>query len=82
MVSSHIGTCTGTNQLLKKMERITIKPKLQNMSVGDVCEFPILKATSVMNTVSQRLIQERLDGKRFAVRRDWDKKKVYVTRVE
>lgn len=63
------------------MEKTTIKPILQRLEVGDECEFPILKATSVSNTVSQRMIQEKLDGKRYEVRRDWDKKTVTVTRV-
>lgn len=74
---------THGNQFIEynNMEKTIIKPILQKMNVGEEREFPILKATSVSNTVSQRMIQERLDGKRYTVKRDWERRKVTVTRV-
>lgn len=81
VVSVNIGTRTGATHNILNMEKTTIKPILQRLEVGDECEFPILKATSVSNTVSQRMIQEKLDGKRYTVKRDWERRKVTVTRV-
>lgn len=63
------------------MEKTKIKPVLQKMKVGAKCKFDILKANSVANTISSRMVEARLEGRKYSLKRDYDKRTVIVTRI-
>lgn len=51
------------------------------MDVGQMITFPARQTRSVRNIIYDRLIEERIEGRTWTTKIDWDSKQVQVTRV-
>jgi len=63
------------------MEGISIVSRLRAMDVGQMITFPARQTRSVRNIIYDRLIEERIEGRTWTTKIDWDSKQVQVTRV-
>ncbi len=59
----------------------TAADQLRQMNVGDLLEFPAERSPYLRNLVSQRLIAERLEGKKWEVNLVMEKGLTIVTRT-
>ncbi len=59
----------------------TASDQLRRMNVGDSLEFPAERSPYLRNLVSQRLIAERLEGKKWEVNLVMEKGLTIVTRT-
>ena len=59
----------------------TAADQLRQMNVGDLLEFPAERSPYLRNLVSQRLIAERLEGKKWEVNLVMEKGLTIVTRI-
>lgn len=55
--------------------------QLRQMEVGDTLQFPAERSPYLRNLVSQRLIAERIEGKKWSVNLDIKKGITIITRT-
>lgn len=55
--------------------------QLRQMEVGDTLQFPAERSPYLRNLVSQRLIAERIEGKKWSVNLDMQQGVTIVTRT-
>lgn len=77
---------SGAKQILNtsKMDTTiteTAIDKLRQMEVGDTLQFPAERSPYLRNLVSQRLIAERIEGKKWSVNLDMQQGVTIVTRT-
>ncbi len=66
-----------------KTATLGIAEELRNMEIGDVVQFPVPKYNynSIRTAPGTTLIVERLEGRKWKCKIDYDKKCVMVTRT-
>ena len=62
-------------------KEVSVIDHLRLMDVGEILEFPAGRSPYLRNLVSQRLINERLEGKAWSVNLDMEKGITIVTRT-
>ena len=62
-------------------KEVSVIDQLRQMDVGQMLEFPAGRSPYLRNLVSQRLINERLDGQAWSVNLDMENGVTIVTRT-
>lgn len=62
-------------------KEVSVIDQLRQMDVGQMLEFPAGRSPYLRNLVSQRLINERLDGHAWTVNLDMENGVTIVTRT-
>lgn len=66
-----------------RIAKLGIAEELRNMEVGDIVQFPVTKYNynSIRSSPTTSLIVEKLEGRRWRTRMDYDTGNAIVTRI-